>query len=450
MDTGTLVFEKQFYNDINSRYFIPDAYCNEDVSSFLLDKVSPKGGYLLSRVSGGYSLIPKDMCVCRQVSTLGSRVVDYVNKKDFLETYQVSEDAYPYIADNIDNLLEYCRNYIDGKEIFIAGIFSKGYFKFREAMLKKPDISDLERGVKELFVSDIKENYDIYGLPAKFADCLPEFCEVCGAPLAMRETLTGLHCSNPKCPDKVVKRIEMICNDLNILNFGESTIQKYVETYNVTNPLRIFSLCKGMSLGDDVSPKVSEKVVDQILTKRKFLLWEFVMYANLPEFKTNARKVFQGYSSLTEAYNDIEAGGVRFIQEKLGTSNEWVSITALKAYRTLIEYKEELFEGASYVEIEDIGNKRELNVVCSDEVGAPFRKKAEFYAYISDTFGDKARVNFLSSVTKSIDYLVWKGADGSPARYTSKVKTVEGWNSRGKTNIPIITAEQFISVMHDL
>ena len=47
-----------------------------------------------------------------------------------------------------------------------------------------------------LYISDIKENYDSYGLPERFADSLPEYCEECGAPLWMNESLTELALQN--------------------------------------------------------------------------------------------------------------------------------------------------------------------------------------------------------------------------------------------------------------
>ena len=92
-----------------------------------------------------------------------------------------------------------------------------------------------------MFISDIKDNYDEYGLPYEFAECLPEYCPTCGAPLEIRETLTGLTCSNPKCPDKIVMRIRSICTDLNILQFGEKTIEEFVRYHELTNPLNILS-----------------------------------------------------------------------------------------------------------------------------------------------------------------------------------------------------------------
>lgn len=302
-----------------------------------------------------------------------------------------------------------------------------------------------------MFVSEIKNNYFNYGLPERFADCLPEFCETCGAPMEIGETLTGLHCSNPRCKDKMVMRIKAVCNDLGILSFGESTIEKFVDTYHPDGPLDILYLEEGMEVGEGLSPKISQAITAQIAVKKKMLLWEYVMYANIPNVRTSARKIFQGYKSLEDAYEDIEHGGVSFIQDKLGVQGDedGVSVQAMKIYQNLIEYKDDLFASIGAVDLVDISGVKELNVVCSDQVGAGFTKKSEFYAYINNHFADKVHVNFLPSVNKSIDYLVWAGADGSPARYTNKVKTVEGYNVKG-LNIPIVTASQFIEMVENL
>lgn len=296
-----------------------------------------------------------------------------------------------------------------------------------------------------LFISDLKQNYDTYSLPKRFIDTLPDVCEECGSPLAISEIMTGLHCSNPRCKDKLIMRIKAVCRDLNITDFGESTISKFIDYYGVTNHLNFFDLQEGMILSDEVSDKISEKVISQVVKKKDFLLWEFVQVANLPYIQTSARKIFQGYNNLKEAFSDIEEGGVDFIQEKLGIAKEdTVSLQAMKIYTTLMEFKEDLIEGEECVNIITLEGKKELNVVCSDQVGGGFHKKSEFYAYCKDMFGDKVHINFLSSVTKNIDYLVWAGADGSPARYTNKVQKVERYNEKGGS-IPIVTADMFIN-----
>lgn len=302
-----------------------------------------------------------------------------------------------------------------------------------------------------IFIEDLKNDYEKYGLPEKFVDVLPEVCDECGSPLEISETMTGLHCSNPRCKNKMIMRIRAMCKDLGIVDFGENTISKFIDYYGVTNHLDFFELQKGMILSDEVSDKVSEKVIDQLIHKKKFLLWEFVQVANLPYIRTSARKIFQGYNNLTEAFEDIEEGGIAFIQEKLGINkdDDTVSLQAMKIYATLMEFKDNLIEGESHVEIINLEGVEELNVVCSDQVGGRWKKKPEFYAYVKEHFDDKVHVNFLSSVNKDIDYLVWAGADGTMARYTSKVQKVERMNEKGM-NIPIVTGEQFVEIMERL
>ena len=299
-----------------------------------------------------------------------------------------------------------------------------------------------------MFVTDIKENYEGYGLPEKFAMILPEFCETCGAPMVISETLTGLHCGNARCKDKMVMRIKALCKDIGVLNFGESTIEKFVDYYEPESPTDIFELREGMQLAPDVSLKVSNGIISQIRSKNKMQLWEYVMFANIPFVRTSARKIFYGYRTLDEAYADIEKGGIEFVQRRLGSESNWVSLQATKVYNNLMEYKYDLFCGINNVDIIDISDKKQLKVVCSDQVGGRFTKKAEFYAYVNNNF-DGIHVDFLPSVSKDIDYLVWAGADGSPARYTSKVQKVERYNEKG-ANIPIVTAEQFISMLESI
>lgn len=299
-----------------------------------------------------------------------------------------------------------------------------------------------------MFVSEIKENYEYLNLPEAFAAILPEYCETCGAPMEISESLTRLHCGNSRCRDKMVMRIKQLCQDLGVLGFGESTIEKFVATYDPDSPMDIFELQEGMQLANDVSVDVSNGIIRQIKDKKKMQLWEYVMFANVPQIRTSAMKLFDGYSTLDEAYADFEEGGISLIQKKLGT-REGVSVNALKIYNNLMEYKNDLFSGIGNVEIIDLSDKVKLKVVCSDQVGGKFKTKSEFYAYMNNQYADKIHIEFLPSVSKEIDYLVWAGADGSPARYTSKVQKVEGYNSKG-CHIPIMTATQFIEEIERL
>lgn len=445
---------QKFYDNTCKNYFVPDSEMNPEVGTAIMDLLGDRKHVLL-RGEIGYYIYPTAGLKYRTPQTY-KRQLEYLQNFRFYNGVGVSLDEYQrngMLADAIEDVLGYSFYLFCRGNLQVLGMrFSEnGNLFFQEYLDENGLISkEYVEDSGEMFVSDIKEHYDEFGLPRRFAECLPEYCESCGAPLVIRETLTGLHCSNPRCVDKIVKRIEMLCDDLNILYFGESTIQKFVEDYHITNPMQIFALERGMLVSSDTSPEVSAKIINQIVEKRTFLLWEYVMYSNMPYIKTSARKIFQGYASLDEAYQDIENGGIEFIQDKLGIADNQVSVQAMKVYKSLMEYKEDLYDTLENVEIINSASIKEINVVCSDEVGGAFKKKAEFYDYVKKNYGEKAHFNFLPSVTKSIDYLVWKGADGSPARYTSKVKTVDGWNSKGVTSIPIVTASQFLELVEGM
>ena len=302
-----------------------------------------------------------------------------------------------------------------------------------------------------MFISDLKANWFDYKLPQEFAELLPEVCPTCGAPTEMSDVLTGLHCSNPRCPDKVSKRIEAMCNALGVLGFGESTIESFVDYYGVTNPLNIFNLSEGMLISDSVSEEVSAKIISQLLTKKDFLLWEYVQIAQIPGVQTVAKDIFGGYNTLEEAYADIEFGGVQFIQKKLGISSEGeVSIRAMQVYNNLIVFKEDLFECIPDVNIITLGEKKEINIYCSDFAGTGFAHKKDFYSKINEEFGDRYFFNIVGSINKKLNYLIWGGADGTPCgRTPSKVEQVRKYQSQG-CDIPIMTGQQFIDYLKNL
>lgn len=198
----------------------------------------------------------------------------------------------------------------------------------------------------------------------------------------------------------------------------------------------------------------------------------------MPFIQTSALQIFGDYDDLAQAYADIEQGGVEFIRQKLGITKGGtssavmstntgdnleidipdISIRALKVYTSLMTFKPDLFQALQFVNIIKLhdDNMKTLKVVCSEEVGAGFRTKSDFYSTVNGLYPN-LHVEFLSSVTKSIDYLVWAGASGqSDVRVTNKVQKVRKYNEAyeahkaagtlkaGEHYIPIITANQFL------
>lgn len=298
-------------------------------------------------------------------------------------------------------------------------------------------------------VRDLAKNFP--DLPQKFLDCLPDECPYCGVPTLIRVSLTGLHCANPRCAQKVSQRVQAIANSLNILGFGPSTADDFVNTYDILNPMDIFDLDHTMLVGDGVGAERSTAIIDAIYSvqqNRTFLLWEAVAIQNLPGIQTSAQKLFSGYSDIGEFYDDMYEGGVEFIHGKISTSDT-VGARAVQLYGTLAEFEDDIREGVSYLRLADMGTAQELTVVVSDQAGTGFQSKTDFYNRCKAEFEGRFFFNFAGSVSqKSTEFLIWAGADGTPARYTSKVGKVEDWNAAGKTSIPIMTGQEFIDFLN--
>lgn len=315
----------------------------------------------------------------------------------------------------------------------------------------------------------VKEFVDakIGGFPKKFYDSLPIYCPDCNYPMEMSEALTQLHCSNHRCKSKVTQRLVAMANALGVKDMGESRARKFIDHFGITNPLIIFTYEPDGDgvMGDGVSIETSKKIADQFNAKKSFTLVEYVKIAQLPYIQGSASQIFGSYDDLELAYADIEKGGIDFIAEKLSIkkseSEDEISIRALKIYETLKIYKEDLLQGIRWVNIIKTNTEgiTKILAVCSDEVGQPFKTKADFYSTVNNLYPN-VHVEFGNAVTKKIEYLVWAGANGnSGARLTNKVKKARGYNEQyqakvvaGTTKaedheIKIVTAAEFLEIL---
>lgn len=327
-----------------------------------------------------------------------------------------------------------------------------------------------------MLIKDFKDTMEGQ-FPDMFLESLPDECFDCGSPMEMSEVMTGLHCSNPRCRSKIAQRLYALCTNLGVKDLGKKRAETFVSSFDLNNPLLIFAYEPNTdgAMGDGISLDMSNKIMSQFENKKNFTLSEYVRVANLPFLQTSCVAIFGDYDSLQAAYEDIEQGGVEFIRNKLdikkGSSDELgeeqndVSIRALRVFETLMTFKQDLFQALPYVNIIEVNKNKQgvegssdlvyLKAVCSDEVGYPFKTKNDFYATVNNLYSN-LHVEFLQSVTKSIDYLVWAGADGkTEARYTNKVKKVSDWNKafnetgKGK-EIPIVTALEFLDIVENL
>lgn len=240
---------------------------------------------------------------------------------------------------------------------------------------------------------------------------IPHNCS-CGAPIGFTDSLRQIYCTNPRCYYKVASRLEAMAKKLRGPNgeccegWGESTCVTVCKEFRMISPYQVFQLEGLVAKGATSSVSAFEKKVKSICNPelRKVELWKVVELAGIPSIESIAYKIFGGYHSFTEAFNDIESGKVPFIANKLGLKNSDTSVMAVNVYNTLLEYKEEILYGERQFDIYEPTGKTIYMCITGGVPG--FRNKSEFIRYINDRYNGKVNAMLMNSVTSQVEILV--------------------------------------------
>lgn len=295
-----------------------------------------------------------------------------------------------------------------------------------------------------LKIIDIKNNGltapdgETYNLPQEFLAVLPSTC-VCGSELEISETLTQVSCPNPRCITKVTQRLADLCKYLGILGLGEAKCRQFFECVRIYNPYAIFAwtMNDAPRFQGVFSVEFLQNIHNQLSSHREFTLPEFVKTGFLPGIQDSAFKLFKDYTSIGAFYADLDAEGIALIARLLGLSQDSASV--LSTYETLCVYRQDLIIGEKFVTIRQA--VKTLNVCISTAVGAPFKSKSDFVAYINSTYADKFHMNWLNAVTQSgCDYLICADKEAQ----TSKAVKAR------KYGVPIVTGAEFEALVKSL
>lgn len=301
--------------------------------------------------------------------------------------------------------------------------------------------------------SDLK-SIDL-GLPEEFLDILPEKCSYCNLPLEISETLTDLHCSNPRCPSKISQRVQALLSLLGI-DFNNQVLEDFVLSHKIINPVHIFRLqlldeagsnpmaiFKQQSSNSFCVSSDSEiaSLIPLLEGKNNFYLWEYIRAMQLPLVSSSAYKLFREYTSLTKAYQDLLEGGIAWVQEKLGWGTEQEYYRACKLYQIFTLFKDDLFDGLNYVTILDSLDTH-LKILCLEPLGENFITLNSFTSYLKQKF---PHIEFIFStcVTSDLDYVV---VDSKNISVSAPLSRVQGILSAAPSqHLKIVTAEELIA-----
>lgn len=262
---------------------------------------------------------------------------------------------------------------------------------------------------------EVREAYENNLISKQLYDSVPHKC-VCGGGIVLTDNLTNIMCDNDKCYLKMASRLEAMCKNMKIDGWGLATCVEVCSKFSLESPFQALEI--KMAYDNGLYLKKGLKVADfgtkvaniSDTSKRECFLWEMVSYANIEGIDTIAYKLFSGYDTIDEAYEDFQSGQVPLIAEKLGISTDAVKM-AVHVYNVLMVHYNELIYGEKLFNIKKQSGKVYEMAITGGVTG--FKNKGEFVKFLNSRYAGKAVFVLKSSVSKDTDILIADGDTSS-------------------------------------
>lgn len=282
--------------------------------------------------------------------------------------------------------------------------------------------------------------YDNNLISDEVLECLPSECPACGNEVMFTSSLVHMFCPNRVCPAKIGDRMESMAKQLKIVGMGGSSCIKIAETFDMKSPLQVVLLDTNLQCNVAKFSELVGRIKEA--TQKPLQVWEFVQLANIPGVDTISYKLFKGYASVHEAYEDIERDEVVFVADKLGLRDSKSSVLAIETYNTLVEYGDELKTLEKYFNI--VHNDLPTYEIAITNSVSNFTNKSEFIDYLNMRYSGKATFIMKNSVSNTVFATVY---DGGPihSKYTKTERMIE----KG-LNILLVTSEELVEELDSI
>jgi len=238
---------------------------------------------------------------------------------------------------------------------------------------------------------------------------VPTNCPICDSELVKEEGQVALKCLNPQCPEKVKREIAyFVSRDaMNITGLGEKIVEKFIELGKIKTVVDIYSLkdyAEELENLEKMGKKSVENLINSIEESKKQGFSKVLYALGIPFVgKFNANLLTKNYNSIellkeksVEDLLKIKGIGDKVavaVHTYLNDENNWAKIVALKEIGLQFEAEE-----TEEKEIEDNPIK-----------GKSFLATGKLEKYKRNDIKDIILAkggNYLSSVTKKLDYLI--------------------------------------------
>ena len=238
---------------------------------------------------------------------------------------------------------------------------------------------------------------------------VPTNCPICDSELVKEEGQVALKCLNPQCPEKVKREIAyFVSRDaMNITGLGEKIVEKFIELGKIKTVVDIYSLknyAEELENLEKMGKKSVENLINSIEESKKQGFSKVLYALGIPFVgKFNANLLTKNYNSIellkeksVEDLLEIKGIGDKVavaVHTYLNDENNWAKIVALKEIGLQFEA-----EKAGEEKIEDNPIK-----------GKSFLATGKLEKYKRNDIKDIILAkggNYLSGVTKKLDYLI--------------------------------------------
>ncbi len=238
---------------------------------------------------------------------------------------------------------------------------------------------------------------------------VPTNCPICDSELVKEEGQVALKCLNPQCPEKVKREIAyFVSRDaMNITGLGEKIVEKFIELGKIKTVVDIYSLkdyAEELENLEKMGKKSVENLINSIEESKKQGFSKVLYALGIPFVgKFNANLLTKNYNSIellkeksVEDLLEIKGIGDKVavaVHTYLNDENNWAKIVALKEIGLQFEAEE-----TEEKEIEDNPIK-----------GKSFLATGKLEKYKRNDIKDIILAkggNYLSGVTKKLDYLI--------------------------------------------
>lgn len=236
---------------------------------------------------------------------------------------------------------------------------------------------------------------------------IPDKCK-CGADIQFSNSFYTLYCINNKCEYKMSGILSNACKSMGI-NVETDTLIELASILKISTAYQLFMLKDAVEsniIDKNEINGLKELVQNiEIVKQKEYLLYEAVEFCGIQEISSIAYKLFFGFNSIDEAYAEIEAGQIAFVNEHLGIKSPDNTILSVEIFNKLMSIKDQLIFCETQLKIKK--HKNIIRIAINDNI-LPFINKNELLDYMNDRY-KKYTFLLITSVSDSTDILVYNG-----------------------------------------